>query len=591
MSSEPPGFSGLSVMHTPKRSVLSSAISSPNLGTLESNIDRETCTGWTPYFAEEYSVFNSTPGRLINCHTFTPTQVWNNSREKVTTEIDPPIEYLDDGDDGSSSNVKRKELIPGVHNSLIEGTRSYNSVSRSVTPNSVRNKEEGFFSGQTATPPASKSKKSRNLEHIFSSNTVFNKLRFFCATPTTVRQNTSSSVFADPTLSSHESCLEKEAEIHSAGLGFSENDIFYSSINKAIDGSYNWSMNTRLYHDSNTFSRPSHNILPPDNDILDFEPLSPEKSDRVDPSHSSVMPLKLLNNRIFNYSLRNVTTTGVNPGLLLSRKSSTSMSSTSKEFSSTVAPSSTKIRNLIPYQHQRREYLRSQEIRKFNQSSRDLKKRRVYDSETESSPAESPSRSDHLRGKRQYKDGNKCATKRSLFPTKNHGDNGPKYFSELPPTSTQIEVKLTIDSKGRAQTETIRGASTKRRKTICPIEFNHDKTSLSKDYFSDEESDISLNTFRFITSMEKLASTKMAHSRNFREENIHTVKSHQCERMSREIASENVDEIESFFSRKKMSGDATLELQRMIAHRRKKGYAIELKRNRSPYGDSKNNYK
>ncbi|RKF51414.1 putative phd-finger domain-containing protein [Golovinomyces cichoracearum] len=593
MSCEPQSCSDLSVMHTPKRSVLSSAVSSPNLGTPQSNIERETCTGWTPYFAEEYSVFNSTPGRLINCHTFTPSQVWNTSRENITTEIDPQIEYLDDNDDdGSTSNLKCKELIPSVYDSLTEGFRTYNSGGRSVTPNNLRNKVEELFSGQTATPPASISKKSRKLEHSLS-NTAFNKLRLFCTTPTTVRQNTSSSVFADPTLSSHESCFEKEAEIHSTGLGFSENDIFYSLLNKGTDASCNWSMHTGLYHDNTNFLGPSHDTLPHNSDILDFEPFSPEKSDRIDLSHSSVMPFKLSNKKNFNSSLRNLSTTGVNPGLLLSRKSSSSMSSTSKELSSSVAPSSKKFGNLIPYQHQRREYLRSQEKRKFNQSLRDWKKRRVYDSETENSPAESPTRSDHLGGKRQCKGEilyySKSATKRSLFTTKTCGDSSPESFAKLPPTSTQIQVKLTIDSKGRAQTETFTGTSMKRRKMICPFEIFHDKASLFEDHFSDKESNISPNTYTFMTSTENFASTKMAHPRNMREEDICIVKSRNHECINQKIASEKSNnEFESFFNGK-MSGDATLELQRMIAHRKKKGYAIELKRNRSPHGDFQNN--
>src|SRR5450756_466542 len=53
---------------TPTQTPTSGQFPSPTFQTPRNSSNFENRSGWTPTFAEEYSVFNSTPGRLTSSH-------------------------------------------------------------------------------------------------------------------------------------------------------------------------------------------------------------------------------------------------------------------------------------------------------------------------------------------------------------------------------------------------------------------------------------------------------------------------------------------------------------------------------------------
>ncbi|KFY97906.1 hypothetical protein V498_01793 [Pseudogymnoascus sp. VKM F-4517 (FW-2822)] len=105
---------------TPQQTPTSAAFRESVLGTPRGNINAfDTQSGWTPTFAEDYTVFNATPGRLTNTQsTFEPFSPNNPS------------------------------VAPAAHEGGFEN-------SDTKTPNRPNQRLREPLSGQTATPPRS----------------------------------------------------------------------------------------------------------------------------------------------------------------------------------------------------------------------------------------------------------------------------------------------------------------------------------------------------------------------------------------------------------------------------------------------------
>ncbi|KAL2124221.1 hypothetical protein VTJ04DRAFT_586 [Mycothermus thermophilus] len=106
MSADHPGSSfGDSTAQppTPQRTPVSAALPSPVFETPKPNTGRlDESTGWTPRFAEEYSVFNATPGNLRGCQTSYP-------------DFGPPTPFSGDTDERRSSTADGIGLGVGVN--------------------------------------------------------------------------------------------------------------------------------------------------------------------------------------------------------------------------------------------------------------------------------------------------------------------------------------------------------------------------------------------------------------------------------------------------------------------------------------------
>ncbi|KAK0673826.1 hypothetical protein QBC41DRAFT_214189 [Cercophora samala] len=157
---------------TPKQTPTSSIFPSPRFETPKNNAGRfDESGGWTPHFAEEYSVFNSTPGNLRGSqHPFpdfgpaTPYFGSTHKRALSTGETFSPITNL------QLPSVEPSEILRSSPSSLSTPTFQQ-STPTSQNPDTVERSSKKVrrgtaleeSQGQTATPPPSARKGERKL--------------------------------------------------------------------------------------------------------------------------------------------------------------------------------------------------------------------------------------------------------------------------------------------------------------------------------------------------------------------------------------------------------------------------------------------
>lgn len=404
---------------TPTQTPTSAQFPSPTFQTPRNSSNFENRSGWTPTFAEEYSVFNSTPGRLTSSqHNFveTPrpsTASAQNRRLSTTGDITAEL----------ASHVHHFSPNPGLplppvdpSNQLPSSPGPYStthnrfddSATKKITPRKPKKRLEEAFSGQTATPPASASKGSRKLApklstdkmqndaqdgHYGNSQTPTHHLNvlpfpassaeFFypMSAPATAPVFTNTKPFWDPDASMSGMDLDFGADV----------DIFNTSSHR-ISNSFDWGRNNQMFQDTVNVGQPS--IQPePTTASKRQRPLAPKLPTTTAELAVSLPPFDFNSSAVSDdpFSVAHLGG-GVDPGLLFSRTNSVSMPSGFGESTLPPARPATSHVELKPYQHQLRESQRDQEELRRSRGSRENSKARRVERGTVSSPIKALSR-------------------------------------------------------------------------------------------------------------------------------------------------------------------------------------------------------
>lgn len=168
---------------TPTKTPTPGNLASPILQTPQNKpASFEERGGWTPTFAEEYSVFNSTPGRLISdnppfgdFNTPRPlaSPIFSRKLPNANVVAEEPSIHAQHPKTDISSSIP--SIVPSQH--LVSSSKPYTSTTTAGsinTPTRAAIYSNDPVSAQTATPPASRSKGTRKLAPKLSSSTMQN---------------------------------------------------------------------------------------------------------------------------------------------------------------------------------------------------------------------------------------------------------------------------------------------------------------------------------------------------------------------------------------------------------------------------------
>lgn len=493
---------------TPTQTPTSGQFPSPVFQTPRNNNSSfEGRSGWSPTFAEQYSVFNSTPGRLINTqYSFAeePTpkalvaslQIRHLSAgSDIAAEIASHVHHFSPNPSLSLPPVDPSNLLPSSPDPYsTTHNRFDDSLKQKVTPRRPRKRLEEAFSGQTATPPATASKGSRKLAPKISRDKMQNDSRdshYYGASQTPTQ-----SAFMSFTESSGDFCSfpmsapatasafahgkpfwNADASMSGMDMDFSTDSMFNTNAGShKLSNSFDWGRSNQMFQDTMNVPHQSQDRTDQSSASKRQRPLAPKLSSTA----SSDIPTSIPPYSFHSMSAAEDpfgmtdTTGGVDPGLLFSRPSSQSTSSNFGDVQLPPPRPVTSQAELRPYQHQLRESRRDQEDLRRSRSSRDSSRSRRLDRGTVSSPVRSsrPSiqRSVSERGRRtqgnmlsndfsgprlkQAPDRVMLSRSGRISPVKQR----PSVLTSIPellPPRTRTEVKFTIDANGRARTETV----------------------------------------------------------------------------------------------------------------------------------------
>ncbi|KAH8663511.1 hypothetical protein BGZ60DRAFT_529778 [Tricladium varicosporioides] len=591
---------------TPTKTPTSAQFPSPVFQTPRNNTSSfEDRSGWTPQFAEEYSVFNSTPGRLISgqqtsfVDASTPRPPTSQKRPlssagDLAAEIASHVHHLSPNPGLSLPPVDPSSQLPSSPGPYSTTHNRFDDSAKKVTPRKPKKRLEEAFSGQTATPPATRSRGSRKLAPKLSAETMQNDSQEgqygSSQTPThhnlTAFPSTSADFFSYPTsapatapvFTNTKPFWDPDTSMGGMSLDFNTDDAgMFNTGGHRANNSFDWGKNNQMFQETVNVpsSQPEQKI-----NSKRQRPLAPKLSmPELNPATS--LPAYDFSNAIASDDpFSAVTSDGsVDPGLLFSRKNSVTLSSGFEEAPLPPTRPATSHTPLEPYQHQLREASRDREELRRSRSFRDGSKAHRYEGGTVSSPVKGSVRPGMHRSfsdsrGRRIQDRIRPRTGR-ISPVKQQRPPSLSSIPELPRSRSRTEVRFTIDSKGRARTETViieEGPSPSRKGHSS---FTQDWDSSSNDSSTDEEPIIvpSRNTSFSLPAPQK--GPKLARfdtSTRRPDVRAHSMSGYSQSESSSQHSSrlDSVEsEAETVMDEEDGSGDATLELRKLMEARKK----------------------
>ncbi|PMD58124.1 uncharacterized protein K444DRAFT_532479 [Hyaloscypha bicolor E] len=473
---------------TPTQTPTSGQFPSPTFQTPRNNSNFESRSGWTPTFAEEYSVFNSTPGRLTSSqHNFVesstpgPSTASAQSRRlsttgDITAELASHVHHFSPNPGLPLPPVDPSNQLPSspgpystTHN------RFDDSATKKITPRKPKKRLEEAFSGQTATPPASTSKGSRKLAPKISTDKMQNESQDChygnSQTPThhpNVLPFTSSSAeffypmsapATAPVFANTKPFWDPDASMSGMDLDFPADVDLFNTSSHRISNSFDWGRSNQMFQETVNVSQPS---TQPEQTTTSKRqrPLAPKLPTTTAQLGASLPPFDFDSAAVSDdpFSVANLGG-GVDPGLLFSRTNSVSMPSGFGDSALPPARPVTSHMELKPYQHQLRESQRDQEELRRSRGSRENSKNRRIERGTVSSPIKGPSRPGLQRSisdSRSKRTQDRVISRTGrISPVKHQRPISLTSIPEFPAPRTRTEVKFTIDANGRARTETV----------------------------------------------------------------------------------------------------------------------------------------
>ena len=414
---------------TPTQTPTSAQFPIPTFQTPRNNNSSfEDRSGWTPQFAEEYSVFHSTPGRLTSSQhpSFVDVDVGTpligqkpplSSAGDINAEIATHVHHLSPNPNVPLAPVDPSNQLPsspGPYSTSTTHSRLDDSTKKKVTPRKLRKRLEEAFSGQTATPPATASKGSRKLAPKLQTNTMQNdsqdshygssqtptqhpnlmpfpssSAEFFypMSAPATAPVFTNTKPFWDP-----------DTSMGGMDMDFTADDggMFNTSSHR-VSTSFDWARSNQMFQDTvnmpSSQPQPQQKVTSAASTGKRQRPLAPKISVPEPQQPTSLPPFEFSTSNASEDPFSAVTLDGaVDPGLLFSRHNSVSMPSGFEDVSLPPTRPVTSHVPLEPYSHQLREASRDREELLMSRTSRDTSKGRRYERGTVSSPVKGSAR-------------------------------------------------------------------------------------------------------------------------------------------------------------------------------------------------------
>ncbi|CZR54431.1 uncharacterized protein PAC_04315 [Phialocephala subalpina] len=476
---------------TPTKTPTSAQFSSPVFQTPRNNSSFEERGGHTPFYAEEISVFNSTPGRLINSHHFieasTPrpsTASAQNRRNStvgdIAAELSTHVHHFSPNPSLQLPPVDPSNQLPSSPEPYSSSQSRFDDQSPTkVTPRKPKKRLEEAFSAQTATPPASQSKGTRKLAPKISTEAMQNdpqdghygnsqtpthhsNLMPFPSSSGDFFSYPMSAPATAPVFSNTKPFWDPDASMSGMDLDFNPDDtsMFNMSSHK-ISNSFDWGRNNQMFQETLN-AQPSQTQSTPTQSKPQSKrqrPLAPKLPITTTEMSTSLPPFEFNNTSASEDPFSAVSMSGVDPGLLFGGTTSMTMPS---EFADVPLPAPRPVTShteLRPYQHQLRESKRDMEELQRSRSSREGSKARRIERGTVSSPVKGSARPglqrsiSDSRGRRTQ---DRVVSRGGrISPVKQQRASGLTSIPEMPTPRVRTELKFTIDANGRARTETV----------------------------------------------------------------------------------------------------------------------------------------
>ncbi|CAG8955184.1 hypothetical protein HYFRA_00007200 [Hymenoscyphus fraxineus] len=483
---------------TPTQTPTSAQFPSPTFRTPRNNSSSfEDRSGWTPQFAEEYSVFNSTPGRLTGAQQSsfveapTPHAPINTGQpqlsgtEDIAAELSTHVHHLSPNPNIALPPVDPLNQLPSSPGPYsTTHSRFDDSSKQRVTPRKPKKRLEEAFSGQTATPPATVSRGARKLAPKIQTDIMQNDSRDgqYGSQQTPTHSNhmmafpsTSAEFFGYPMSAPTTAPLytnskpfwEQDTSMGGMGMDFGNDDAaMFSTGGHKMNNSFDWGNSNPMFQDSVNLSstqpeprsqaQSQAQALQAPATSRRQRPLAPKMSHPLPDLASSMAPFDF-NSTSTSEDPFAIGVDAVDPGLLFSR-TATNMASNFEDVSlPRPRPITSHDMPLEPYQHQSREASRDHEDLRRSRSSRDHgagNDRSIASSPVKGSARLGLQRSVSDSRIRRPQDRVKTRNGR-VSPVKQQRPPSLSSIPELPASRARTEVRFTIDSKGRARTETV----------------------------------------------------------------------------------------------------------------------------------------
>lgn len=262
---------------TPTKTPTSAHLPSPVFQTPRNNRSSfEDRSGWTPTFAEEYSVFNSTPGRLTSSHpsfadvntprippSSNPNRRPSNAGD-IAAELATHVHHFSPNPSLPLPPVDPSSQLPSSPGPY--DTR-FDDPKKKVTPRRPKKHLEDPFTGQTATPPQTASKGTRKLAPKLSTDTMQNDQDSHFGTSQTPTHgsnmmdfpSTSADFFnyplsapaTAPVFTNAKPFWDPDQSMDGMDIDFNTDDanLFNTSGSHRIANSFDWGRNNQLFQE------------------------------------------------------------------------------------------------------------------------------------------------------------------------------------------------------------------------------------------------------------------------------------------------------------------------------------------------------
>ncbi|KAK1841907.1 PHD finger protein 20 [Colletotrichum chrysophilum] len=612
---------------TPKQTPTSAVFPSPVFETPKQRQGHfDDAGGWTPRFAEEYSVFNTTPGNLRGSQTpfaefssastsYPPSTGLKRplSAESLAAQIAshanhlspnpslplPPVDISQRLNSSHKTSTEQQHGIP----SQKDGPASLNPASQGAPKQAGDREGAADLNGQTATPPPSSHKGGRKLAPKLRADNMQNDHGYgqpdFSGTP---QQNMAAAFVAATDMFGYPMSAPATApnSFWDPGADMSAMDIDFSFGPNVFQPTHR---HMPSFDASQMFQETTP--LPPANSQENTQPVKRSRPLAPKPPASNVQSSSA------DISMASFTTSaedpfgivspgaGVDPGLLFSRPSSSNT-----ETNIPVTQGSAQYALAAAAETQSRAPMHGGDIRR-SLSSRELAPSRMPDHMLGSSPSKSQGRPNGLQRSVSENRGRRKAlpTLAPAIQPRPVVNNGPaagpsrplsrpsgrisplkqqhsrlSSLTSIPESSprTRTSVKFTIDSKGRARAETTvvvddAGSNGAQRKPVTREMPRREKSwdSEDDDSSTDDEPIIipSRNTSFALPDPRKPTSSSMFHSSR-RSVSEHSSSSHGASTSQHDAESEAETVMNDNHGK---GGDAASELRKLIESRQKRG--------------------
>lgn len=415
---------------TPTQTPTSAVFRSPTLQTPRNSSSFDDHGGWTPQFAEEYSVFNATPGRLIS--TQLPLVDISTPRPSTSSSHFQPVSGVDDIAEDLSSHAHHLSAGPSVDpaNRLSSSPDPHSQASYRAnvsprtksTPVKPKSRLQEAFSGQTATPPRSASKRTSKIAAKGTFHTMQHEpqdtryggseihdqssqlmMSFAASTSSDLFSYPLTAPATAPIYGENRSFWDPDTGMDDMGMDFSMDQVgILNSGSQRPGHSFDWTANDSMYQDNVVMAQQQEQQQQQqqqqhqqDEPTKRQRPLASKSNMPNTSLPTSVAPMQFDASAISGDSFTGLgLSSAVDPVLLFSQNASTArtMSSEFEDVSLPPARPSTGGRMHEPYQHQLRESRRDMEELRRSRSTRERSSSYRIDRTAASSPVKSSAR-------------------------------------------------------------------------------------------------------------------------------------------------------------------------------------------------------